>query len=288
MRQSRKIKTIPISEITVVNSRDRSVGPFKEMLSSIAKLGLKRPITVGGRNGAAPYVLACGQGRIEAFLALGQTDIPAIVVDASTEDCILMSLVENIARRRRSPLEHLTEIGRLAKHYSTNEIAAKLDLRPEHVRAIGLLLKRGEERLLSAVERGVIPPTLAIEIAKAKSPKLQGALLETYASERSTSAQVAKIRRLAEQRYRGTDKAREREGEISAASLVRAYRKETQRQKLVASKADLAQARLLFIVNALRTLLSERMFATVLREESLDRLPLPILRRMSSQAAASI
>src|ERR1700722_14713697 len=148
MKRSRKIKTIPISEITVLNSRDRSVAPFKEMVSSVAKLGLKRPITVSSRNGTAPYELACGQGRIEALLALEQKDIPAIVVDASTEDCILMSLVENIARRRHSALEHLSEIGRLAKHYSTNEIAAKLDLRPEHVRAIGLLLKRGEERLL--------------------------------------------------------------------------------------------------------------------------------------------
>jgi ParB family transcriptional regulator, chromosome partitioning protein len=287
MKRNRKIKTIPIAEIKVLNSRDRRAAPFKEMVSSVARLGLKKPITVSSRNGDAPYELACGQGRIEAFLALGQKNIPAIVVDASTEDCILMSLVENIARRRHSPLEYLAEIGRLAKHYSTNEIAGKLDLKPEHVRAIGLLLKRGEERLLSAVERGVIPPTLAIEIAKAKSPKLQGALLETYASQRSTSAQVAKIRRLAEQRYRGTDKAREREGKISAASLVRAYRQETQRQKLVTSRADLAQARLLFIVNALRTLLSERMFVTILREESLDTLPLPVLQRISAQPAVS-
>ena len=103
MKRSKKIKTIPISEIIVLNSRDRRAAPFKEMVSSVAKLGLKRPITVSSRNGVAPYELACGEGRIEAFLALEQKDIPAIVVDASTEDCILMGLVENIARRRHSP-----------------------------------------------------------------------------------------------------------------------------------------------------------------------------------------
>jgi ParB family chromosome partitioning protein len=97
MKRSRKIRTIPISEITVLNPRDRSAAPFKEMVSSVAKLGLKRPITVSSRNGAAPYELACGQGRIEAFVALGQKDIPAIVVDASTEDCILMSLETSLA-----------------------------------------------------------------------------------------------------------------------------------------------------------------------------------------------
>jgi hypothetical protein len=45
-------------------------------------------------------------------------------------------------------------------------------------------------------------------------------------------------------------------------------------------KAELAQARLHFIVNALGALLRERMFVTLLRAERLDKLPLPILRRI--------
>ena len=45
------------------------------------------------------YDLVCGQGRLEAFLALGQTTIPAIVINASREDQYLMSLIENIARK---------------------------------------------------------------------------------------------------------------------------------------------------------------------------------------------
>jgi ParB family transcriptional regulator, chromosome partitioning protein len=285
MKRSGKISTIPISAITVLSSRERSQAAFKELVTSIANLGLKKPITVSNRTRPGPYELVCGEGRIEAFAVLGQKEIPAIVVDAPTEDCLLMSLIENIARRRHSPLELLGEIGRLAKHYGTNEIAAKLDLRPEYVRAVCYLLKHGEERLLSAVERGVVPPTLAIEMAKAKSPKLQGALLETYVSERHTSKQIATMRRLVEQRHRQAEKARRKHEQISPAGLVRAYREETDRQKLVVRKADLAQARLLFIVNALRTLLSERMFVTLLRGESLDKLPLPILRRITSLPA---
>jgi hypothetical protein len=53
--------------------------------------------------------------------------------------------------------------------------------------------------------------------------------------------------------------------EISSAALVRAYRQEIGRQQLIARKADLAQARLVFIVNALKTLLNERMFASLHR-----------------------
>ena len=121
-------------------------------------------------------------------------------------------------------------------------------------------------------------------MAKAKSPKLQGALLETYVSERHTSKQIATTRRLVEQRHRQAEKARRKHEQIGSKGLVRAYREETDRQKLIVRKADLAQARLLFIVNALRMLLSERMFITLLRGESLDKLPLPILRRITSSA----
>jgi ParB family chromosome partitioning protein len=287
MKRSRKIESIPLSSIAVLNSRVRSKPRFKELTTSIAQLGLKKPITVSNHNQAGLYQLVCGEGRIEAFAVLGQTEIPAIVVDAPTEDCLLMSLVENIARRRHSPIELLGEIGRLAKHYSTNEIAAKLDLKPEHIRAVVYLLKHGEDQLLSAVERGVVPPTLATEIARAKSPQVQGSLLEAYASERHTSKKIAMMRKLVERRVRKAETERRCDEQISSADLVRAYRQETDRQTLMARKAELAQARLLFIVNALGTLLRERMFVTLLRAEGLDKLPLPILRRISSSSRSA-
>lgn len=287
MKRSRKIESIPLSSINVLNSRVRSTPRFKELTTSIAQLGLKKPITVSNHNQAGLYELVCGEGRIEAFAVLGQTEIPAIVVDAPTEDCLLMSLVENIARRRHSPIELLSEIGRLAKHYSTNEIAAKLDLKPEHIRAVVYLLKHGEDQLLSAVERGVVPPTLATEIARAKSPQVQGSLLEAYASERHTSKKIAMMRKLVERRVRKAETERRCDEQISSADLVRAYRQETDRQTLMTKKAELAQARLHFIVNALGALLRERMFVTLLRAERLDKLPLPILRRISSSSRSA-
>jgi ParB family transcriptional regulator, chromosome partitioning protein len=280
MKRSRKVVPVPISAIKVLNSRERNGARFKELVRSIGTLGLKRPITVSKRGDA--YDLACGEGRMEAFAVLKQVDIPAILTEASVEDCILISLIENIARRRHSPVELVDEIGRLAKQYTAADIAARLDLSPDYVRGITYLLKHGEERLVSAVERGIIPPTLAVEIAKAKTPKLQGALLEAYVSEGHTSHQIAKMRKLVEQRHRGAMKAQYAEEQINSAALVRAYRQETSRQQLVSRKADLARARLTFIINALQRLLSERMFASLLRQESLDRVPLPVLRRISS------
>lgn len=106
------IAMISVSEITVLNPRARNKRVFQELVTSIANLGLKRPITVS-RRADGGYDLVCGQGRLEAFLALGQPTIPAVVLEVSEEDCFVMSLVENLARRQHSPLELVREIGAL-------------------------------------------------------------------------------------------------------------------------------------------------------------------------------
>jgi ParB family chromosome partitioning protein len=68
------------------------------------------------------------------------------VIDAAEEDCFVMSLVENLARRQHSPLELVHAIGALhARGYSYAEVAAKVDFSVEYVSAICLLLDRGEE-----------------------------------------------------------------------------------------------------------------------------------------------
>ncbi|MBR0834125.1 ParB N-terminal domain-containing protein [Bradyrhizobium manausense] len=285
MKRRRKIESIPIAAITVLNPRERSQARLKEIIKSIGTVGLKRPITASKRETANGYELACGETRIEALSALGHAEIPAILVEASTEDCILMSLIENIARRRHSPVELVSDIGRLAKTYKAPDIAAKLGITQDFARAIAYLIKHGEDRLISAVERGIVPPSLAVEIARAKTPELQGALLEGYVKEKHTSKQIAKMRKLVEQRHRKSMKAQFAEEQINAASLVRAYRQETERNQIVARKADLTHARLVFVINALKTLLSERMFTSLLRQEGLDKLPLPVLRRISVGAS---
>jgi ParB family chromosome partitioning protein len=101
-RVPKRVKAVRIDQIRLLNPRARNQRNFQEIVQSIAKVGLKRPITVRPRKSetdSASYDLVCGQGRIEAFLQLGQTEIPAIVIDAEESDCLVMSLVENCARR---------------------------------------------------------------------------------------------------------------------------------------------------------------------------------------------
>ena len=81
------VEMIPIDQINVLNPRmPQNKIIFQTIVSNISNLGLKRPITVARRaeaNDGKPYDLVCGQGRLEAFIALGQTEIPAIVRDVS-------------------------------------------------------------------------------------------------------------------------------------------------------------------------------------------------------------
>ena len=281
------IQMIPAKEITVLNPRARGKKVFNELVTSIAHLGLKKPITVSARKDGSGYDLVCGQGRLEAFLALGQTSIPAIVIEASVEECFVMSLVENLARRQPSPLEFVREIGTMRdRGYSLNEIAKKTDFSDEYVYAICHLLDHGEERLLDGVERGIIPPSIAMEIVRAKDSDVQKALADAYEQKTIPGNQVMAIRRIVDQRnltgktVHSVGSPQKSKKKLTAAKLVRAYRRETDRQKLLVKKATLAQSRLLFAVNALRRLLADEHFVTLLRAESMSSMPRPLAERL--------
>jgi ParB family transcriptional regulator, chromosome partitioning protein len=107
-----KLETIPIERIDVINPRARNKKIFREIISNIADIGLKRPITVARHEDAdgPRYALVCGQGRLEAYQALGQKEIPANVIEANMEDCMVMSLVENLARRQHRSIDLLHDI----------------------------------------------------------------------------------------------------------------------------------------------------------------------------------
>jgi ParB family chromosome partitioning protein len=262
------------------------------LVTSIAHLGLKKPITVSRRQGKSGYELVCGQGRLEAFKVLGQGEIPAVIIEASAEDCYVMSLVENLARRNHTSLELMREIGALKERgYSTNEIASKTDFSAEYIWAICYLLEHGEDRLITAIERGVVPPSIAMEIARAKDGNVQQALAEAYEKKTIPGNQIVAIRRIIEdrnergKRIQGGGSPTRASRPVTASVLIRVYRKETERQKLLVKKAELAQNRLIFILNALRRVLSDEHFVTLLRAEDMAKMPLPLAQRLGMSGA---
>jgi ParB family transcriptional regulator, chromosome partitioning protein len=288
-----EIRMVAVDAITILNPRVRNKRVFQELVTSIAHLGLKKPITVSQRPGKSRFDLVCGQGRLEAFVALGQTEIPAIIIEAAEEDCFVMSLVENLARRQHTPLELVRSIGALRERgYSHAEIAAKVDFTPEYVGAICYMLENGEEKLINAVERGVMPHTIAMEIARAKEGEVQNALAQAYEERSLPGNQVLAIRQIIEQRntsgkglhHRGS-RTRRSYTSVSSESLIRAYQKETERQKLLVKRASLARSRLLFVSNALQRLLDDEHFVALMRAEGLHSIPRALAERMGTGKA---
>ena len=290
MTDAPEIRMVPVDAITVLNPRVRNKRVFQELVTSISHLGLKKPITVSQRRGKAEYDLVCGQGRLEAFIALEQTEIPAIVEDTADDDCFVKSLVENLARRHQSPIELVRAIGVLRERgYSHAEIAAKIDFSVEYIKAVCYLLEHGEEKLINAVERGVMPYWIAMEIAHAKEGDVQRALAKAYEERAIPGNQVRAIRKIIEQRNtsgktmhlrsRGTRRTSSR---VTSENLIRAYQKETERQKLLVKRAALARSRLLFVTNALKRLLADDHFVVLLRAEGLHTLPSTLAERIES------
>lgn len=290
------VQMIPIDQINVLNPRSRNRVVFQGIVSNISNIGLKRPITVARRsepNEGKPYDLVCGQGRLEAFIALGQTEIPAIVKDASREDCFLMSLVENFARRQLRPLELLREINSLkSRGYSTAEIAKKIDIHKTYVTGIVHLLKNGEERLLTAVDKQKMPLSVAMLIASADEEGVQRALHQAYEDKTLRGRKLLTVRRIIELRktngkgFRFGVRRRNIGIPQTADSLVRVYRQEAERQKLLVKKSRIAEHRLLFIVSALKNLFSDENFVTLLRAEKLDTLPAYLAERIQAPETA--
>jgi len=283
------VQMIPIDQINVLNPRSRNKIVFQSIVSNISNIGLKKPITVTPRTQETDgkfYDLVCGQGRLEAFVALGEQEIPAIVKSASREDCFLMSLVENIARRQHRPLELLREINSLkSRGYSTAEIAKKIDVAKSYVTGVVHLLRKGEERLLYAVEKGRIPLSVAMQIADADEEGLQRALCQAYEDKTLRGRKLLTVRRIIEMRKsngKSTNQGAHRRTDRLASSeaLVRAYRQEADRQKLLVKKHQITQTRLLFVVSALKKLFSDENFLTLLRAEGLDTLPAYVAERI--------
>jgi len=283
MDTEKRVVMIPIEEIRVLNPRSRNKYKFTQIVTNIRNIGLKRPITVSQSSSkdGKRYDLVCGQGRIEAYVALGQMEIPAIIVTVSKEDCFLMSLVENVARRQQLSIELVQHIGLLKERgYTSAQIAAKIDVSKEYVRGIVRLLQHGEERLISAVEKGQIPISTAVEISSATDEDAQSALLEAYEKKKLRGNALTHVRRLIEQRrtmgkklFTGVTAATSKKKPLTADILVRTYRKEVERQAMLVRKAKICEARLLFIVSALGELLQDDHFATLLRAEAIDSMP---------------
>jgi ParB family transcriptional regulator, chromosome partitioning protein len=195
-----------------------------------------------------------------------------------------MSLVENIARRPPSNLDLVREVRTLLERkYAPEEIARKLGLDRTYIYGIINLVEHGEEMLIAAVEGGRLPISVAIEIAKGATHEMQLALSEAYEKGdlRGTKLLAAKriiSKRISKQQQVG--KSASGHKRLTSDALVREYRRRIREQQSLIKKANRIKDRLLLLTSAMRTLLSDEHFITLLRAENIADMPEQLASRL--------
>ncbi len=277
------IALISIEDIHILNPRVRNQIIAEEIRQNIRSIGLKRPITVAPRKDSKngkKYDLVCGQGRIEAFIAAGETEIPAVIREVSEEDAHIMSLVENIARRNNSALELLQSIKYLkGQGYADDAIAAKTNLGKDYIRGIIRLLEEGEEYLVNAVEKGRIPLYQALNIAAEDDAAVQTALTEAYESGALTGKKLVMVQKIISRRKhygKGLSAPAREKANLSAEDLIAAYENGAREKKRLLAQSNYIKDVLDYTAMALRQLLNDVHFTNQLKAVGMNEIPLHV------------
>ena len=275
-----KIILIPVEDIHILNPRTRSQAIAEEIRQNIHSVGLKRPITVTPKRvpkGGKKYDLVCGQGRLEAYIAAGENEIPSIIKDVSEEDAHIMSLVENIARRNSNALELLQSIKYLKEQgYGDNDIAEKTNLTKEYIRGIVRLLDQGVNYLVGAVENGRIPLYHALKIATEDDSSVQMALAEAYESGTLPGKKLVLAQKIISRRkhYGKSLAAPQRErSSVSAEDVIAAYEKGAKEKKQLLAQSNYIRHVLAYTSAALHQLLNDVHFTNQLKAVGMHDIP---------------
>ncbi|MDL2267103.1 ParB/RepB/Spo0J family partition protein [Desulfovibrio sp. OttesenSCG-928-G15] len=271
---------ISVEDINILNPRTRNQGIAEEIRQNILTVGLKRPITVAPRKDSKvgkKYDLVCGQGRLEAYIAADEKEIPAIIKTVSEEDAHIMSLVENIARRNNNALELLQSIKYLKKQgYDDGAIAEKTNLGRDYIRGIVRLLEQGEEYLVGAVEKGRIPLYHALTIATEDDAAVQRALAEAYEAGTLTGKKLVLAQKIISRRKhygKGLSAPQREKSGLSAEDVIAAYEKGAREKKQLLAQANYIKQILAYTSAALRQLLSDVHFTNQLKAVGLHDIP---------------
>lgn len=126
---SDKVHQVPVDRIVPSPLQPRkefSAEALQELTDSIRQHGIIQPLVVRMAHGR--HELIAGERRLRAAQAVGLTQVPVIVREASDLDVLEMSLIENLQRADLNPIEEAQAYARLANEFGMRQedIAAKV------------------------------------------------------------------------------------------------------------------------------------------------------------------
>jgi len=156
--EGRRILAIPIHEVHPNPSQPRTdfdPDALAELVESITRNGVIQPIIV--RSTEQGYELIAGERRWRSATQAGLATIPAIVRDASDNESLELSIIENIQRQDLNPIEEAKAYKELIERFALtqDEAAARLGKKRSSVANLLRLLDLPQD-IQDSVSRGTL------------------------------------------------------------------------------------------------------------------------------------
>jgi len=277
--QDQNIHMVRISSIKVVIPRSRNKFRHAEITESIDTSGLRKPITIRRIvDKKYDFALICGQGRLESLTALGEELIPAFIVDIDEHQAYIMSLVENMARVIPRAGEQFLRIKEMTEQgLSNKEISNSTGLSLHWIASITMLINKGENKLLSAVESGSIPISFAVEIARVDYEGGQELLIKAFDEGLIKHKDVGKVRDILDSRDEGLKGfinnnfgVAKKKKKMTTDELQHLYQENISQHKQINKKAEYVEIKLLIASQIFKELSTNEHFSKIVNEECLQ------------------
>ena len=162
---------------------------LKELAASIKEHGIIQPLTVSKNNGG--YEIIAGERRLEAAKIAGLTKVPVIVRDASEQQKLELSIIENIQRHDLNAIEEAKAMRKLSEEFDIDqeEIALKMGKSRSAVanklRLLNLPIEIQKGLIEEKITEGHAKAILAID-----NPEKQRALYDLIVKNKKTVRQT--------------------------------------------------------------------------------------------------
>lgn len=277
--QQDEIVLIKACAVKIMNPRPRDRFRHGEITESIDKRGLIKPITVRRiKDKVYEYGLVCGQGRLEALCNLNEEMIPAFIIDIDEETAYLMSLAENMARTNPRAGEQFYRIKEMRERgCSDKEISFTTGFSVAWINDITMLIDKAENKLIAAVESGIVPISLAVEIARTDHEGAQELLIEAFEKGDVKHKDILRFRAILDARSEGlkgeTDqgfgKHKPRQA-LTAEGLTKIYQENILAHRKLRIKANIVEENIILSKQILKEVMSDETFMELITSEGLE------------------
>lgn len=168
-----KIKMIEVSKIKEFSNSRASIKDLSVLMKSIKNEGLLHPITVSPVKGKKDYFfVVAGHRRFNALKKLGKEDIPCVVKTYTTEDAVVVNLVENLQREGTTLYEEGRYFFELLDKYkmSISEVSVRVGVNKNYIESAVLIYnktpKEFREKVFYANKEKNVPGKIPVSVAK--------------------------------------------------------------------------------------------------------------------------